>query len=174
VATGLDLALRAAVALVFLASSWPKLRRPRGFILTVLEYRVLPTSLAHLAGRTIPAAEFLVVLLLVSGVAVRPAAVLACLLLVGFMIGIAVNLARGRTIDCGCFGARKTRTIGWPVLLQDALLLGMAATIAILARSGTAAEGWLLFRPPRVDSAAGGVVLSRSSSCSVAWLSGLR
>jgi hypothetical protein len=49
--------LGVVLACVFLASAVPKLRYPRGFILAVLEYRVLPERLAWLYGRLLPPLE---------------------------------------------------------------------------------------------------------------------
>jgi uncharacterized membrane protein YphA (DoxX/SURF4 family) len=119
----LQVLLSVALALIFLASAVPKLRHPRGFILAVLEYRVLPTRLSWFYARLLPPLELLLGLLLLSGTAVRSTAIVLALLLLSFMIAMSINLARGRNLDCHCFGKALRRSIGWGLLLQDSVLL---------------------------------------------------
>lgn len=131
---------------VFLASALPKLRRPRGFLLVVLEYRLLPPSLGRLYGWLLPPGEFLIALLLFTGTAIRTAGVLTALLLLSFIVAISVNLARGRRLDCHCFGNAMQRQIGWGLLLQDGVLLFSAITLIALARSWLNLESWSVLR----------------------------
>lgn len=135
----LQAALSLGLALTFLASAIPKLRHPKGFILVVLEYRVLPPSLGRLYARLLPGLELLVALLLLSGTLVRLAAAAASALFVSFVVGVGVNMVRGRDLDCGCFG--KGRRTGVGLLLQDSALL--AASLALAALAG----GWVRFAP---------------------------
>lgn len=115
---------------VFIAAALPKLRHPKGFLLTVLEYRILGDGASRLYALVVPPFELLAALLLFAGVAVRPTALLLSLLLLSFLVAIGVNLARGRDLDCGCFGSgtRKgtSRRIGPGLLLQDLGLLAAA------------------------------------------------
>lgn len=49
------------------------------------------------------------------------------LLLGLFIVAISVNLARGRTHDCHCFGQLYSRPLGWPTLVRNILFaLGAA------------------------------------------------
>ena len=59
------------LGIIFLTSAVPKLRHPKGFVLAVLEYRVLPPRLSWYYARLVPPLEFLLALLLLSGTAVR-------------------------------------------------------------------------------------------------------
>jgi hypothetical protein len=103
-------------------SAIPKLRHPNGFILTVLEYRLFRPQTGRIVAQMLPPLGLLVGLLLLTGSALRLAAILAALLLGGLMLSIAVNFRRGRLIDCRCFGARR-RHISPTLLLQDGALL---------------------------------------------------
>ncbi len=89
---------------VFLAAAVPKLRRPKTFTLAVMEYRVLPSFFSRLFARMLPPIELLLGMLFLTGTAVRLAAVATLFLLSGFLIAVLVNLARGRQVDCNCFG----------------------------------------------------------------------
>jgi hypothetical protein len=154
-----QLLLGVALACVFLASAVPKLRHPRGFILAVLEYRVLPERLAWLYGRLLPPLELGLALLLLSGTAVRLAAIILSMLLLSFLVAVSINLARGRTIDCHCFGRARRRPIGWPLLLQDGALLGASIVLAALAGAWISQEPWSVFRLLGLRQAAGPVAL---------------
>lgn len=138
--------LSIGLALIFLASAVPKLRHPKGFILAVLEYRVLPPGLSRLYARLLPPLELLLALLLLSGTAVRSAAIVLSLLLLSFMAAISINLARGRNLDCYCFGKTRRRSIGWGLLLEDCALLGAAIVLAVITSAWIAPEPWSVFR----------------------------
>ena len=141
-----EVALGAVLGLVFMASAVPKLRHPRGFVLAVLEYRVLPPRLSRLYARLVPPLEFLVALRLLTGTAVRSAAAVMSALLLSFIVAMGINMARGRDLDCHCFGKATTRPIGWRALLQDVVLLGASVTVIILASEWMAPEPWSIFR----------------------------
>jgi hypothetical protein len=67
-------------------------------------YRLVPDRAGDLIGRPLAVAEVAAGALLALGLGVRPVATLLALFIVGFSVAVAVNLLRGRTIDCGCFG----------------------------------------------------------------------
>ena len=85
-------------------------------------------------------------LLLVFGVAVRTATVLAVAMLVTFIGAISVNLVRGRKIDCECFGGVRRRTIGWRTLVEDGVFLVAAGALCWEASSWLSTEAWSIFR----------------------------
>ncbi len=146
IVTAMQVLLSIGLSIVFLTSAVPKLRHPKGFILAVLEYRILPVRLSWWYARVLPPLELLLALLLLSGTAVRLAASVVSLLLLSFMIAVGINMARGRNLDCHCFGKARKRTIGWGLLLQDGALLGAAFVLAIITRSWIALEPWSIFR----------------------------
>lgn len=56
----------------------------------------------------------------------------ALLLLILFIIAIAVNLKRGATHDCHCFGQLYSRPLGWPTLARNiAFALGAVGVLAL-------------------------------------------
>lgn len=149
-----DFVLSVVVGIVFLATAVPKLRRPRSFVLTVLDYRVLPPALGQLYGRLLPPVELWLALVLLTGSAPRLAGMLSSILLVSFIVGVSVNLARGRDLDCGCLGAGKKRPIGWPVILQDLCLLGASALLVARSTGWLAVSTWSLFHLSGLSHAA--------------------
>jgi uncharacterized membrane protein YphA (DoxX/SURF4 family) len=145
-AMAVEVALGAMLGLVFMASAVPKLRHPRGFVLAVLEYRVLPPRLSRLYARLVPPLEFLLAFLVLTGTAVRSAAAVMSVLLLSFIVAMGINMARGRDLDCHCFGRATTRPIGWRALLQDVVLLGASIAVIVLASEWVAPEPWSVFR----------------------------
>ena len=128
----------------FLVSALPKLRNPKGFILTVLEYRILPPYLSKLYGAFIPPLEFAVAIFAFTGIILRFTAIVMSFLLFSFIVAISVNIKRGRDLDCSCFGTIKKRRIGKSLLIQDSMLLGGAIFISI-THTWVQIEPWSIF-----------------------------
>jgi putative oxidoreductase len=146
IVTGMQVLLSITLGIPFLVSAVSKLHHPRGFILAVLEYRVLPPRLGWFYACLLPPLEFLLALLLLTGIAVRSAAAIVLVLLLSFIVAVGINLARGRDLDCHCFGKSTKRPIGWGLLLQDAALLGAAIALVTVTREWVGPEPWSVFR----------------------------
>jgi putative oxidoreductase len=119
-----------------------KLRNPKAFVLSVIEYRVLPLEISTMAGYTLPWLECAVAVLLLTGTAVRVAAVLCVLFLLSFIAAVGINMVRGRQIECACIGGGGGRMIGWRVLIEDGALLVLAVVTAYVARGWWNVESW--------------------------------
>lgn len=124
-----SIAFVAAIALgvTFLVSSVGKLRDRGAFVLGVLEYRVLPPPLAMAYGRVLPFVELVCGLALVAGLWPVWAGLLSAALLLSFLVAVAINLARGRRLDCHCFGSQQSEPLGWTTLVRLSVLLVCAA-----------------------------------------------
>ena len=70
----------------------------------VAAYKILPNQLAHIVGYALPWLEIAVGLLLIIGISIRMAAVIAGGIMLLFIGAIISVWARGMLIDCGCFG----------------------------------------------------------------------
>jgi hypothetical protein len=127
----IDLAVRAALGLLFASAALHKLRDPRRFTATLAEYRLLPARLAPGAAVGVMVAECGIVVALVVWPAWGAAAGAALLCLYGSAIG--VNLARGRRhIDCGCGGPAARRDISGWLAARNALAAAVALAAALL------------------------------------------
>ena len=100
----LGLAARLLVGGVFVVAGSLKLPDPAASVANVRAYQALPSWMTAPVGQLLPVLEVVVGLLLIIGLLTRGAAVVAAVLLVVFIIGIASVWARGISIDCGCFG----------------------------------------------------------------------
>lgn len=131
---------------VFLASAMPKMRHPKNFMLAVIEYRILPFTFSRLFALILPGLELLIALLLITGTLVRLAAFSYALLMLSFVIGVSVNLRRGRDMRCHCFGSSHTRKITASLVAQDLLLCMSAFLLAVLTPSWWGSEQWSFTR----------------------------
>jgi uncharacterized membrane protein YphA (DoxX/SURF4 family) len=131
---------------VFLTSAVPKMRHPKNFMLAVIEYRILPFTLSRLFALILPALELLIALLLVTGTFVRFAALAYAFLMLSFVIGVSVNIRRGRDLRCHCFGSNHKRTITASLVMQDLLLCMSAFLLAVLTPSWWVSEQWSFMR----------------------------
>lgn len=135
----LDLVLLARVVLgvTFLLSGLIHLADRRGFLLSVLEYRVLPSSLARIYAFWTPWAEAVAGLLVVVGMFSLLAAVVLLVLLTSYAVAVVVNLVRGRRFECGCFGGLIEEHVGFSTLARIAVLAALAVFVARSALGGS-------------------------------------
>lgn len=118
---------------LFLSAGWHKTAAPAYYRDLISTYTGLPAAAAEIARHGAALGELLVGLLLLLPVSRMAAAWAALGLLVLYTVLIAVSLARGLNMDCGCAGPyRKLKLSPW-LLFRNAVLLGLA---------------WLLTRSP--------------------------
>jgi uncharacterized membrane protein YphA (DoxX/SURF4 family) len=126
---GLIAVCRVAIGLIFAFAALAKLGDLQGFAAQVHNFRLVPVPLENLLAMTLPWIELVAALALVLGIRARPAAALAFGLMAVFTVAVALALARGLDIECGCFGTADASRVGLSKIAQN---LGMAA-IAFLA-----------------------------------------
>ncbi|TCN57039.1 methylamine utilization protein MauE [Rhodococcus sp. SMB37] len=97
-------AARLGLAAVWLISGWIKFSDPTQTVVAVRAYQLLPTDLVRPVAAVLPMVEIVLGLLLLVGLAVRPAAVLSGVTLAVLIGAIVSAWSRGLSIDCGCFG----------------------------------------------------------------------
>ena len=104
-----------------------------------------PAPLAAPLALFIPVAELAVAGLLLPATTALAGAAGAAGLLVIFSAAIGVNLARGRTPECHCFGQLHSAPAGWQTLVRNAALFGVAAATVAggIARHELSAVAWI-------------------------------
>ncbi len=137
IAAAILVIVRVLIAVVFLRAGIVKLTSRKAFRLAVANYEILPVGLTPAAAVIIPAAEVTAGLLLLLGVLPAVVAAVLAALLVCFSAAIAVNLARGRTFDCGCGNSRVApQTISWRHVAVNTVLAASAAAISVAPPGG--------------------------------------
>ncbi|MGH9037225.1 MAG: MauE/DoxX family redox-associated membrane protein, partial [Acidimicrobiia bacterium] len=135
----LTLVARLVLAGVFAVAGLGKLADRPGAQRTLGEFGV-PEGLGRFLARALPVAELAVAVALIPGATDRAGAGGALVLLGAFTLAVAVNLARGRTPDCHCFGQVHSRPIGAATLARNAVLGGMGALVLLGPDGGLG--GW--------------------------------
>lgn len=129
------------LGLFFIMAALPKIVDPPSFAQMIFNYRLVVSdfggiNVLNVMALSLPWLELLLGLALVFGIWRRTAVVLVGALLVTFITAVAINLARGNAIDCGCFdpgGSDKTTEqrfldMGWTIV-RDLAMLAMVAQI---------------------------------------------
>ncbi len=116
---------RLIVGAVFVYAGVVKIVEPLDFAENIANYRLVGQSISFLAALVLPWLEALCGLALALGIARRAASLLIALMLGFFIFLTLVTIVRGLNVDCGCFGA-LSRTAGWPLVLEDAVMLYIA------------------------------------------------
>jgi putative oxidoreductase len=126
----LVLLLRVGLGAAFVYAGVIKIQDPSEFAINVASFSILPNVLISPMALALPPFEIITGGLLIIGIARRPAALGIALLSVVFLVAVAAALARGLTIDCGCFGTgTPSRARMWLDLGRDALLLASALIV---------------------------------------------
>ncbi len=138
------LVARLLLATVFVVAGIAKAADPDGSRRAMIGFGI-PEKLASLFGRSLPAIEILIAIALIPLDTEWVGAIAASLLLLMFSIAIAVNLARGRTPDCHCFGQLHSEPVGWSTVARNVVLMMLAGYIAVQGRAiaGLSALNWL-------------------------------
>jgi methylamine utilization protein MauE len=138
-----------AVGLVFLPSASGKLQNPVGFAQGVSEYRILPSYLAFGVGMLLIPLEFFLGVSHLTGWLLAYTVPMGLATLASFAVAVAVNLRRGRSLPCYCFGSQDRERISGRTLAR--LLLLFACELLLLLDAGLFKASPLVY-PDRIHS----------------------
>jgi uncharacterized membrane protein YphA (DoxX/SURF4 family) len=147
-----SLAVRLALAAVFLAAGLPKIFDLQGNARAVNAYQLMSWDVAQVVGAVQPFLEVGIGLLLLAGLLTRFAAWFSAIAMVVFISGIASAWARGLNIDCGCFSKGGQLPVGvapnytWDIV-RDAAFLALAVFLILFPSSRFSLDGRLLGPP---------------------------
>ncbi len=116
---------------VFIYASLDKIANPAEFAKAIGNYHVLPFGLENLLALFLPWLELLTGLLLIAGIMVDGATILIISMNIVFIFAISQALARGISIECGCFSVSTEggNNIGFQTILRDFVYLIMGFII---------------------------------------------
>lgn len=118
----LGFGIRLIAAAVWIIAGAAKLPDLGAFAAQVDRYQLLPHVLGTALAYVLPFFEIFLGLYLVAGLFVRASALAGSILFVIFLAAQVRAMARGLTLDCGCFGTLSQPTVGLWTLLRDAAL----------------------------------------------------
>jgi putative oxidoreductase len=129
------------LAALFFVAGLAKIADPPGFAHEIHNYRILPGGAVNLVALVLPWLEVTTAVALFLGIFRRTAAHIFGVLLLVFIVALGVNLARGRPVDCGCFGTAKVQKTDAErlremkvVILRDVGMLLLVAQILAATR----------------------------------------
>jgi len=122
---------RMILGIIFIYASWDKIAHPAEFAKVIGNYHVLPFGLENLLAMVLPWLELLVGICLIAGIMIDGAAIMSIVMLVVFIFAISQALARGISIECGCFSVTEESgdNIGLQTIIRDIVYLGMSLVI---------------------------------------------
>jgi len=130
------LAARLYLGGVFLAACFHKIAHPDLFAVDVATYGILPLALVNPMALVLPWIELIAGAMFVVGLRVRAAALLIAGMMVVFIAAIAIALAKGLDLSCGCFASAGAAEdpISWLTLARDGAWLALALYVLFLDR----------------------------------------
>ena len=142
------LVVQLAIGSVLLFSSLGKWRDPLGFAHGVEDYEVLPDRLAVIFGLLLVPLETAIAVSHLTGWWISSAVFLGLTMFGSFAVAVAINLRRGRSLPCYCFGDSRGQTISPQTLARLLLLIaGEGLLLLSLQKSGTANSVFQLATP---------------------------
>lgn len=128
---------RLVLAIVFLTAAVSKIVAPQAFAANIAAYQMIPTGLVQPMALGLPWLELVIAVYLLIGLFLRWTAAVTGALLVVFLIAMGSAMARGLSLDCGCFGsvvgtALLRDQVGWSSVLRDLVLLALAVHLMLV------------------------------------------
>jgi peroxiredoxin/uncharacterized membrane protein YphA (DoxX/SURF4 family) len=136
---------RLVLAALFILAALAKLSDLKGSRKAIIEFG-LPAVLASPLALLLPLAELGVGAALIPGSSAWWGALGALGLLLLFVVGISINLARGRKPECHCFGQLHSAPAGWKTLARNGVLAAIAGFVlweGYEGGAGPSAVAWL-------------------------------
>jgi peroxiredoxin len=137
---------RLVLAAVFIVAGLAKLSDLKGSRKAITDFG-LPEVLASPLALLLPLAELGVGAALIPASSAWWGALGAVGLLVLFVVGISINLARGKKPDCHCFGQLHSAPAGWKTLARNGVLAAIAGFVVWAGSegggAGPSAISWL-------------------------------
>lgn len=112
--------VRIALSVVFGLAGITKLMDQPGTREAVKNFGA-PEATAPAVALILPFVELAIAIGLLFSATTAVSSISGLLLLGVFILAISVNLARGQTHDCHCFGQLYSRPLGWPTLVRNVL-----------------------------------------------------
>jgi len=154
---------RLVLVAVFTLAGVAKLSDLKGSRKAIIEFG-LPAVVASPLALFLPLAELAVGAALIPASSAWWGALGALGLLLLFVVGISINLARGRTPECHCFGQLHSAPAGWRTLARNGVLAAIAGFVLWAGYegggAGPSAISWLgALSAAQLLSLLGGVVV---------------
>ena len=140
--------VRVALAIMWITAAVAKLRNQKTASQAVVDFDLMPPRIARGAAYILPWGEMLLGGLLFAGIFTSYAALTSFVLLLVFSVAIGVNLSRGRSVSCQCFGSMSKSPLSVWSLVRNGFLGSLFVALAWYNLKNNPAHGlqsWRLF-----------------------------
>ena len=130
----IGLPVRWYLGYVFIYASIHKIAHPASFALDAATYEILPLSLVNLMAIILPWAELVSGILLIAGYKTRAAAWMISGMMAIFIVAVAMALANGLDMSCGCFASQAAQDadpISVMTILRDTAWLVLSVYVLL-------------------------------------------
>lgn len=131
------------LGVLFVGAAWHKIASPGSFAVDVATYDILPLGLVNLVAITLPWIEVTAGLMLLLGWHTRPASLLVAGMMLVFIAALAIALARGLDMSCGCFASQGAEEdpISYLTVLRDLGWLALSVLVLVADRGLAGLDG---------------------------------
>lgn len=136
----LTIRLQFVLGAFFVVAGVAKVADPPGFAHEIHNYALVPGYAVNAMALVLPWLEIVLGAALFLGLGTQTAARILALLLVVFIVALSVNLARGRPVDCGCFGVSTVVRTTQQRLFDMKLAIARDVGLLLLAAQVLASE----------------------------------
>jgi len=143
--TYLALLARFYLAYVFLLACFHKILDPGSFAVDVATYQILPLSLVNIMAIILPWIELVAGALILIALRTHAAALLISGMMVMFTVAIAIALAKGLDMSCGCFASQGAveDPISWHTIVRDLSWSFLALYVLFFDHNPIGLDRWL-------------------------------
>jgi putative oxidoreductase len=127
--------VRIVLGIVFLISSYTKLKDPMGFAQAIENYKIFGAFLSRWGAIFIPVLEFILAIFLITGIWIKETFITTTALYIIFDVMIFQAYLRGLDISCGCFGTSHSPIDIWK-FLENGIFTALAITGLIFCLPG--------------------------------------
>jgi uncharacterized membrane protein YphA (DoxX/SURF4 family) len=151
-AAWLSVPARWYLGVLFVGAAWHKILVPHSFAVDVATYGILPLGLVNLMAITLPWIEIVAGIMLLIGFRSRTAALLVAGMMLVFIAALAIALARGLDMSCGCFASQGAAEdpISWLTVMRDLAWLALSLLVLFGDRGRIGLDRWIEKRSAHV------------------------
>lgn len=121
--TVLVLIARIVVALMFIVVGVGKIAHPEEFAREISNYQLLPILFINPLAVILPWLEVITGMMILFGIQIRANAFIVSLMLITFTTAIIIAVAKGLSINCGCYSQIAAQKVGLPKILENTGLI---------------------------------------------------
>jgi hypothetical protein len=122
---------------IFIYASIGKIIDPKGFMIIISNYKLLPNFLVKLTAIGLPWIELILGIFLFANIYPKKTASVLSTLLIIFMLVLVINIIRGIDSNCGCFSTNPDASHSslWLTIVRDIFFISLGIIIIFFGKN---------------------------------------